>query len=160
MKRPRSQHLLLIVFTVLIIAVNGCATIMQGSSQEMSISSSPTGAKVLVDGAELGTTPYTASLKRKDKHVVRIEMDTYQPYEISLARATSGWVWGNLVFGGIPGLAIDAITGSMYKLKPEDVFANLALTSFKNDDGNDVLMVMVVLTPDPTWEHIGSLVRK
>jgi hypothetical protein len=34
-------------------------------------------------------------------------------------------VWANLVFGGIPGLAVDAITGGLYKVAPEEVTATL-----------------------------------
>ena len=123
----RARTLSRIVFFALGgLLVAACATIMQGTSQEVSVSSTPTGARVLVDGAEMGKTPLVASLKRKDKHVVRVELEGYQPFEMALGRATSGWVWGNIVFGGIPGLAIDAITGGMYKLKPEEIQATLA----------------------------------
>jgi hypothetical protein len=89
------------VGTVCAAGLVGCATIMHGSSQELSIASSPTGARVLVDGQEHGRTPLVADLKRKDKHVIRIELDGYMPYEVALARGTSGWVWGNIVFGGL-----------------------------------------------------------
>jgi hypothetical protein len=138
-------------------ALVACATIMQGSSQELSVSSTPTGARVLVDGTEAGKTPYVARLKRKDKHVVRIEMDGYRPFELPLARATSGWVWGNIVFGGLPGLAIDAITGGMYKLKPEQVQATLQESTVSIGEAKDVLVVAVVLHADPAWERIGTL---
>ena len=138
--------------------VAACATIMQGTSQEVSVSSTPTGARVLVDGAEMGKTPLVASLKRKDKHVVRVELEGYQPFEMALGRATSGWVWGNIVFGGIPGLAIDAITGGMYKLKPEEIQATLAQNAaLTADPETDRLVVTVVLRPDPAWERIGTL---
>ena len=145
----------------LLLTLPACATIMQSASQEISVSSTPTGAKVLVDGTDMGKTPYVASLKRKDKHVIRIELDGYQPFEMPLGRGTSGWVWGNIVFGGLPGLAVDAITGGMYKLKPEQVQATLAAStalegSVRRD--KDLLVVTVVLRPDSTWERIGSLV--
>ncbi|MBK8003916.1 MAG: PEGA domain-containing protein [Gemmatimonadetes bacterium] len=78
----------------LLAALPACATIMQSASQEISVSSTPTGAKVLVDGTDMGKTPYVASLKRKDKHVIRIELAGYQPFEMPLGRGTSGWVWG------------------------------------------------------------------
>ena len=137
-----------------------CATIMQGSSQEVSIASQPTGASVYLDGALAGTTPHVASLKRKDKHVIRIEMDGYEPFELPLSRATSGWVWGNIVFGGIPGLAVDAITGGMYKLKPETVNATLAAKGLTMFEGDDHLLLTVVLEPDASWERIGTLQRQ
>ena len=155
----RARTLSRIVFFALGgLLVAACATIMQGTSQEVSVSSTPTGARVLVDGAEMGKTPLVASLKRKDKHVVRVELEGYQPFEMALGRATSGWVWGNIVFGGIPGLAIDAITGGMYKLKPEEIQATLAQSAaLSTDPETDRLVVTVVLRPDPAWERIGTL---
>jgi hypothetical protein len=42
---------------------------------------------------------------------------------MQLHRGTSGWVWGNIVFGGLIGLVVDASTGAMYKLTPEQVHA-------------------------------------
>lgn len=144
---------------VLGVAGAACATLMQGTSQELSIGSSPTGARVLIDGAEAGKTPFVASLKRKDKHVVRLEMEGYKPYELALSRSTSGWVWGNLVFGGLPGLAIDAITGGLYKLKPEQVQATLDNATTAYGEDNDVIVVAVVLHSDPEWVQVGQLSR-
>lgn len=140
--------------------LTACATIMHGSSQELSIASSPSGARVLVDGSNAGTTPFVANLRRKDKHVIRIEMDGYEPFEMPIVRATSGWVWGNLLFGGIPGLAIDAITGGLYKLKPDEVNATLAAESASVASGNDYLVVAVVLKPEAGWEKVGQLHSK
>ncbi|HEU4829761.1 MAG TPA: PEGA domain-containing protein [Gemmatimonadales bacterium] len=137
--------------------VAGCATIMHGSTQEVAIGSAPTGARVIVDGVAAGVTPYVADLKRKDKHVIRIEMDGYEPFEMPISRATSGWVWGNLVFGGLPGLAVDAITGGLYKLKPEEISASLREQGVSVADGADYLVVAVVLKPQAGWERIGEL---
>jgi hypothetical protein len=145
------------LWTALAVAMAGCATIMHGTSQELSVASTPTGAHVLVDGTEVGRTPYVASLKRKDKHVVRIEMPGYEPFELPISRATSGWVWGNLVFGGLPGLAVDAITGGLYKLKPEQVLATLSQSTAAVGQHDDVMVVAVVLHADPEWERIGAL---
>ncbi len=134
-----------------------CATIMQGSNQEVSIASTPAGARVTVDGLEAGRTPVVAKLKRKDKHNVRIELEGYAPYEMAFARSTSGWVWGNIVFGGIPGLAIDAITGGMYKLKPEQVEAALGSSTAEVRREKDLMVVTVTLRPDSAWERIATL---
>jgi len=138
----------------------GCATIMQGSHQNVGIASTPTGATIMVDNQQMGVTPATVRLTRKDNHVVRLQLAGYQPYEIPLARKTSGWVWGNLVFGGIPGLAVDAITGGLYKLTPEDVNATLAAgQTSMSVDRRDQMVIAVVLAPQPGWEKIGQLAR-
>lgn len=46
----------------LALLVTACATIMHGSSQDIGVSSSPTGAQVSVDNKPLGVTPVVESL--------------------------------------------------------------------------------------------------
>jgi hypothetical protein len=136
-------------------SLTGCATIMHGNHQEVGFSSTPTGAQVTVDNKPLGVTPTTASLTRKDKHVVRIEMAGYQPYELQLTRQVDGWVVGNIVFGGVIGLAVDAINGSMYKISPSAVNGTLSTQTAMT--GSDAITIAVVLTPQPGWEKIGEM---
>jgi uncharacterized protein YceK len=144
-----------IALSLVAASLSGCATIMHGGSQPVGISSNPTGAQVFVDNQVMGVTPVTATLSRKDHHTVRVEMPGYAPYEMKLTRGMSGWVWGNLIFGGIPGRAIDAITGGLYKLTPDEV--NASLTRPTALRGGDALMIAVVLSPDPSWEKIGQM---
>jgi hypothetical protein len=86
---------------------------------------------------------------------VRLELDGYQPVEIALRRKVSGWVWGNIIFGGLIGLAVDAGTGGMYKLTPEQITTTLAANV--GTLRTDALYVVLVDEPDPEWEHIGAL---
>src|SRR3989475_9140077 len=99
---------------------------MHGKSQEISIASAPSGATVTVDNEALGTTPVVAKLKRKATHVSAVKMDGYQPFVLSTTRSTSGWVWGNIVFGGLIGLAVEFSPGGAYKVNPAQVSAQLA----------------------------------
>lgn len=136
-----------------------CASIMQGTTQAVGMSSSPSGADVVVSGVSMGQTPLVADLRRKDHHIVRIELDGYEPFETTLSRGVSGWVVGNVLFGGLIGLAVDAISGGMYKLTPEQVSANLNRADIEFE-GDDVLFIQVVLEVDPEWERIGELERE
>jgi hypothetical protein len=138
----------------------GCATIMQGSTQQVSLGSTPTAARVTINGMERGTTPMVADLKRKDTHQIRIQADGYQPYELTLSRSVSGWVVGNILFGGIVGLAVDAITGGMYKLTPDQLQAALATADVSSVGNGDHLVLTVVLRADPEWERIATLTRE
>src|SRR5437660_5716539 len=110
---------------LLALAAMACATIMHGSSQGVSIASQPTGANITVDGLNIGKTPAVARLTRKDMHTIQITLDGYQPFEVKTTRKTSGWVWGNIIFGGLIGLAVDAITGGLYDVKPDQLQASL-----------------------------------
>lgn len=139
----------------------GCASIMHGTTQQVSVASSPTGAQLSVNGMAMGTTPVIADLKRKDNHILRVSLDGYQPFEMGLTRSVSGWVWGNIVFGGIPGLAIDAITGGLYKLSPEQVTAQLQRADGSvSAAGGDTLVLTVILRPEPGMERVGTLQRE
>ena len=142
------------------VLLSACATIMSGGGKQgVDFTSTPTGATVMVDNRNVGITPVEAELSRKDRHLVRIDMAGYQPFEMQLERKVNNWVWGNIIFGGIPGLAVDAITGALYKLSPDPVSANLVARNAQADKQGDRIVVRVVLMPDPKWEKIGQLDR-
>jgi len=137
----------------------GCATIMNQTTQSIGMSSNPTGATVTVDGAPHGKTPVVARLSRKENHFVKMELEGFEPYETTLTRRVSGWVWGNVAFGGLIGLAIDAISGGLYKLTPDQITAELRTKGHASFLQHDTLYVAVVLTPNPQWEKIGQLAK-
>lgn len=139
-------------------ALAGCATIMHGTKQGVGISSMPSAAKVTVDNSVKGVTPVVLELSRKDNHIVKLELDGYQAYETTLTRKTSGWVWGNIVFGGIPGLAVDAISGGLYVLTPEQISGQMGQrTSALRRDG---IYIVLVPAPDPSWQRIAIMERR
>ena len=141
-----------------LLLVTGCATIIHGTRQDVGISSTPTGASVTIDNLQSGTTPVFSKLRRKENHVVRISLPGYQPIDLTLTSSVSGWVWGNVAIGGLIGLAVDAISGGMYKLSPEELSAALgassAGTATKNGDG---IYVIVVLKPEANWVKVAQL---
>ncbi len=140
-----------------IILSSSCATIMQSTRQELSISSSPSEALVTNNGLQLGKTPLVADLKRKGNHRIKIELEGYQPFEVILTRKTSGWIWGNLLFGGVPGLIVDVITGGMYILQPEQIQAELRNTGTDITLNKDQIFISVTLKANPLWHKIGTL---
>ncbi len=148
-----------LAMAVAILGLAGCASIMHGTTQGISISSAPTGAQVAVNNVEVGTTPVVAELKRKDQHVVQVMLDGYEPFEMALNRSVSGWVWGNIVFGGIIGLAVDAATGGLYKLSPEQVRAEMAASGAAVGEAGDGLWVRVTLVPVVGAERVGEMTR-
>ena len=153
------KYISIVTLIACIFVMSGCATLMQGTTQSIGISSTPTGAAVMVDGIERGRTPLVVDLKRKDHHFVKIEMAGYMPFETTFTRSTSGWVWGNIVFGGLIGLAVDAISGGLYKLTPTEINAALRKEGATSFYRKDSLYVAVVLEPDSSWEKIGQLER-
>jgi uncharacterized protein YceK len=141
-----------------LLLISGCATIIHGTRQDVGISSTPTGASVTIDSLQSGTTPVFSKLRRKDNHVVRISLAGYQPIDLTLTSSVSGWVWGNIAIGGLIGLAVDAISGGMYKLSPEELSAALGATSAETvTKSADGIYVIVVLKPDANWVKVAQL---
>lgn len=136
-----------------------CATIVHGTRQSISISSMPSEACVWVDRTFVGRTPIIVEMTRKDNHVVCIQLEGYQPYEAVFTRQMSGWVFGNIVFGGVIGLAVDAISGGLYKLTPEQVHAQMAADHMAYTKQSSDSYIAVVLNPNPSWEKVGNLTK-
>jgi len=149
----------LVSLLAVVALAGGCASIMHGTKQDIGISSSPTNARVIVDNAPLGQTPIVAKLSRGDNHIVRIEMDGYAPFEATLTKKVSGWVWGNIVFGGLIGLAVDAISGGLYNLTPEQLSAQLSRQGADVSLTSDGIYVVLVREVNPEWVRIATLSR-
>jgi hypothetical protein len=141
------------------LSIAACGTIIHGTSQDVGVSSSPTNAQVTVDKKPVGQTPVVAKLSRKDNHIVTLTTPGYAPAELTLTRGTSGWVWGNLVFGGLVGLAVDAISGGLYKLTPDQLAGTLARQGASIAPAKDGVYIVMVKTADPTWSKVGQLTR-
>lgn len=107
------------------LTLTGCATIMNQNHQDLAIVSQSGPSCVSIDGQRIGLTPLVTPLTRGQVHVVRVEQEGHLPYETSVVPVTSPWVFGNFFFGGLIGLAIDALTGSMYDLSHQQITAIL-----------------------------------
>ena len=140
-----------------VVLLSACATIMHGTTQPLGISSSPTSAMVSIDKMNVGTTPVIAKIKRGDNHTVAINMQGYAPFEATVTKKVSGWVWGNIVFGGVIGLAVDAMSGGLYNLTPEQLAGQLAKQSANVAPTKDGIYVVLVKQVEPGWKKIAQL---
>lgn len=153
------RRTILLALAPLALLTAGCASIMHGTKQDIGISSTPTNARVTVNNMPLGQTPLVAKLARGDNHIVKIELDGYQPFEATLTKKVSGWVCGNIVFGGIIGLAIDAMSGGLYVLTPEQLSAQLARQGDDSALLQDGIYVVLVPQVDPEWVRVAMFAR-
>jgi hypothetical protein len=111
-----------------LLTLSACASMIHGTTQEIGFSSSPSKAKVIVDGKELGVTPLVAELDRGREHVVRIERDGYQPFQWPVTRSMSPWILENWFVMIVPAL-VDIADGAMWNLAPDLITAQLAKSS-------------------------------
>lgn len=107
-----------------------CATIVSGGTQKIKVTSTPSGVTVTADpGGHRVTTPAEMALSRKGgPYRLKFEKQGYAPIEMNLSSGMNGWLWGNILIGGLIGIAIDFVSGAAYKLSPETVDANLTAT--------------------------------
>ncbi len=117
----------IILLGLALLFTGGCATIVHGTNQQVSITSTPTGANVRVNGQYYGTTPLVLNLRRKEIHIVQLELAGYKDYEITLERAISAWSLGNAIAGEWWWfVGADGMDGAFYRLYPEEVVATLS----------------------------------
>lgn len=137
------------------IMVVGCATIVAGPTDDISISSEPSGASIAIVDEEQaqvysGVTPATVTLDKGagffqgKTYEVTIAKDGYAPQTVALETSLSGWyLAGNIVFGGLIGwLILDPATGAMWTIDPEKVEATLATQT--SDNGSRTLVVTLL----------------
>lgn len=82
MNIPKKPAAAVTFLTAAVFLLQSCATITRGPSQKIPVTSVPVGARVLVDGKDMGTTPLTLKLKRKNPGNILIEKEGYNPHQI------------------------------------------------------------------------------
>ncbi len=98
---------------------------MHGTKQKVSIGSSPGRAKVWINDRFAGRTPLLRELERKGAHTIKIQMEGYEPFEVALTKKVTKWVAGSFFFGLGIGLFIDALSGGLYYIEPDQIHAIL-----------------------------------
>ncbi|MDP2038254.1 MAG: PEGA domain-containing protein [Ignavibacteria bacterium] len=121
MKRFR----LTIVLMIIALFLSNCSTVLNTTTQDVEIKTVPANAKITIDGKKFGTTPQVVNIDRGSNHVVKLDLDGFEPYETQLTKKISIWFWGNALNGFLPGMLIDMFTGSMYNLLPEGISVEL-----------------------------------
>ena len=93
--------------------LSGCATILQGTNQNVNFDSVPKGSAVYLDGKEVAVTPCTITIKRNHEYILQIKKERYDTKTFLIGSAQSNeenaYRIGSSVGGGW--IALDAITG-------------------------------------------------
>ena len=105
--------------------ISGCASIVSGSSQQLSFNSETDEATVTGSGKVLGNTPLTVSVSRDKNQSITFEKEGYKTYTAQLSTTLNGWFWGNIVIGGLPGSTTDSVSGAMHQYSPDQYFVTL-----------------------------------
>lgn len=141
MKRLKQFSFLGIALIVSVFLVVGCASIMKGTKQKVTVSSSPPQAKVVIEttpgGVTVyeGTTPVKVKLRKKKEYIVTVSLEGYKDETVNIMEGDiEGWFWGNLLCGGLIGIVVDLSNNAMHKLEPEEIHVELIVAQLPGQE--------------------------
>ena len=123
-------------------AASGCAFIVEGTDQSVTVQTPPSGASCELkrDGSVIGVvnpTPGTITVdKSKNDIAVISKKEGYLDASGAFSSDFQGMTFGNTLFGGIIGVAVDASSGAMHEY-PASVTIAMAPNSFPNASERD-----------------------
>ena len=120
---------------LLVTLFTGCASMICGPTQAVSINSKPAGSEVLVydqhgDIVFQGKTPCVASLLRtpaeveRANYIILIRKEGFAPVQVPLTSRINGAYYANVLNGGI-GMIVDSFAGTMWTLSADGLDAKL-----------------------------------
>jgi hypothetical protein len=118
------------VCLIALLTVN-CSTIVHQTTQQVKVDSEPSGAAVTVSCGSVHNdpklvTPAVVTLHRKPAFCsLKLAKDEYQDKEVAFTKSMSALYLGNVIFGGIIGLVVDAANGAMWNRNPGKVQVKL-----------------------------------
>ncbi|MEP6722591.1 MAG: hypothetical protein ABJA77_14185 [Variovorax sp.] len=145
--------------SAVVLALTGCASIFNGKTQQVTVSSVPEGAMASVtnragEKIHSGATPVTLTLDRgagyfkSESYAIVLTKDGFALKELKLTATLSGWYIGNILLGGLVGmLAVDPLTGAMCTF-PSSVSGTLESQATKSSaaDGAPTIVSTETLT--------------
>jgi hypothetical protein len=147
--------------------LTGCASVICGPTQKVSIDSRPRGADVLVYDSRgevvlQSTTPCVAKLDRRAhdylesaSYVVLIRKDGYAPVQVPLTGIVNRAYFANILLG-VVGLVVDPVTGSMWTLTPDTVSPKLLSenAAFFQRDNKGLLICLKEQVPQDLVQYL------
>jgi PEGA domain-containing protein len=122
----------LLLAAAIVMPCFGCASVTRGTTENISIATTPAGATADISGLEIPTacvTPCVVQAKRNADITVTINKEGYQTQTIPLTKEIPGTgaagFAGNLLLGGVVGMGVDAATGAAQDHKPNPVIVTL-----------------------------------
>jgi PEGA domain-containing protein len=154
MRHGAIRHLLILAS---VISIAACATTMHGTTQTVSVKSTPPGAVVKIDGSVVGTTPAFVELTRGEQHNLRIEEEGFIPYETTITHSMNGWILGNVILGGVVGIIVDSSSGAVYSLDQEEIAVELQKAGESQQVSSNGVYIIVASSHPAGLKEIADL---
>ncbi|HZH12154.1 MAG TPA: translation initiation factor 2 [Microvirga sp.] len=110
------------------LSLAACATVTRGTTEQITVTSEPSGASATTSiGHSCPATPCTFEVSRKAEFIATFKKDGYEDLQIPVQTRVSGGgaagFAGNVIIGGVVGMAADAATGATLEHYPNPVHA-------------------------------------
>jgi hypothetical protein len=115
---------------LLALSTGACATITRGTQTDWNVDSTPSGAAVETsNGYRCAATPCALRMPRNSEFTATITKEGYEPATIAVTHVlasggTAGFV-GNVLAGGVIGMAVDGTNGATQDLSPNPAMVTL-----------------------------------
>jgi PEGA domain len=122
----------LVGIVALVAALGGCASVTRGTTENISITSTPAGAEATISGLDVPTaciTPCAIVAKRSADISITFAKPGFETEVVTLtkevpATGAAGFA-GNVLAGGLIGMGVDAATGAAQDHKPNPVIVTM-----------------------------------
>jgi hypothetical protein len=118
-----------LILLLLGLSMVGCASITRGTKEVFVVDSTPQDAEVRLSSGQVGRTPASFEVGRRDTLTVFVSKPGYKSRTLIVQSEVGGGgaagMAGNVLFGGIIGAGVDAGTGAMYEHKPNPLMVQL-----------------------------------
>jgi PEGA domain-containing protein len=112
--------------SIVLFTCTSCATLFQGTSEEIQLASDPSGATANINDGRNGSTPYSIRENREQDVQVHFSKPGYQSQDVSdVSHVQWGYVVSDIFFTGLIGLAVDGLDGAMFAHSQQMVSAHL-----------------------------------
>jgi hypothetical protein len=105
----------------------GCATILKGSQEKVTLDSDPRGAKVYLNGNPIGHTPTELQVSSKDTVTFEFRQDGFETRTVTIGHsAGAGWIVLDVLLPfWLINIVVDAVTGDWFYLDQNHVMVTL-----------------------------------
>src|SRR5262245_14282593 len=154
---------------VLAALCSGCATIVKGSSQPVIVKTNPTGASCDLSRqgktiAVVDATPGTVTVEKSKTDIsIRCKKQGHVETNANLPSTFQAWSLGNILLGGLVGIAVDAGSGAINEYQTE-ILVTLMPERFDSEAGQqaffDIWQARVRENAERTRKEIRSSCQK
>jgi hypothetical protein len=142
--------------------MSACASIVSGTDSTTYIETKPVDARCRLHGQDFTrevNTPTSVPLPAKASPItVECSAEGYQRSMQQLESSMDGWVFGNIIFGGIIGGVIDVARGAGKKYPPQ-FQVMLDPASFKSEQERDKYYEDRLKLENEKWDRAISVVK-